>query len=358
MSQCKHNRCYGLAAWVLVIILFMPALALQLSSAEGHIACFVYHRFGDGRYPSTNISPQVFRGQLAYLKQNNFTVWTMGQAIEAINNNEDIPTRTVVLTIDDGYRSFYENGLPLLEEFGYMATLYINTANVGHGDYLSWDEIRDADKRGIEIGNHSHAHGHFLDYEYPEIRKAQFFTDLNMAQTIFFDSLGYSPDLYSYPYGEYDNVMKEVLNMAGFSSATAQYSGILYRGTNLFEIPRFPMGGPFATLKGFIQKSLMKPIVVIEKTPEQIVMQQNPPVLEIILDGNCIDAEHIQCFVNGERNCITEMQEGPDKVKMKLTSRDHLRGRRSLYTITAPAKNGKGWCWYSHVWVNPSISEE
>ena len=90
---------------------------------------------------------------------------------------------------------------------------------------------------------------------------------VDQNQTIFFDSLGYSPDLYSYPYGEYDNVMKEVLKMAGFSSATAQYSGILYGGSDLFDITRFPMGGPFATLKGFIQKSQMKPIYVFEKIP-------------------------------------------------------------------------------------------
>jgi peptidoglycan/xylan/chitin deacetylase (PgdA/CDA1 family) len=282
----------------------------------------------------------------------------MGRAIKAIRDGEDIPSKTVVLTIDDGYRSFYQYGLPLLEEYGYPATLYINTANVGHKDYFNWDEIRNASERGIEIGNHSHAHGHFLDYENPDIRKAQFFTDINMAQTIFFDSLGYSPDLFSYPYGEYDDVMQEVLTMAGFSSAAAQYSGILYTGTNLFEIPRFPMGGPFATLKGFIQKSRMNPIVVLEKSPEQIAMKENPPMLELVLDANCINAEHLQCFVNGERNCITEMQEGPDFVKVKVSSRDHLPGRRSLYTITAPAKNGKGWCWYSHVWVNTAISEE
>ena len=105
----------------------------------------------------------------------------MGKAVKAIMNGEYIPSKTVVLTIDDGYHSFYEVGLPLLEEFDYPATLYINTANVGHGDYLSWEEIKDADERGMEIGNHSHEHGHFLDYENHEVRKAQFFTDLNIG---------------------------------------------------------------------------------------------------------------------------------------------------------------------------------
>jgi len=358
MISCLHKRSYALLAKFLVLLFILPALSPTLPAQKDHVVCFVYHRFGDGRYPSTNISTDAFRGQLAYLRQNNFTVWTMGQAVKALVNNEPIPARTVVLTIDDGYLSFYENGLPLLEEFSYPATLYINTTNIGYKAYMNWEQIREVSGRGIEIGNHSNAHGHFLDYEDPKIRKLQFFDDLNRAQTIFFDSLGYSPDLYAYPYGEYDQMMKEMLNDAGFTSAAAQFSGVAYKGSDLFEIPRFPMVGPFASLKGFIQKSQMNPIEVISKEPHQIVMVENPPLMTITLKNNCIDAEFLQCFVNGERNCIVEMQEGPEYIKLKVKSRDHLSGRRSLYTITAPSKDRKGWCWYSHVWVNPKVSEE
>jgi len=358
MPACKHNHCYGLAVLVLVVLLILPALKSPIPRPKDHIVCFVYHRFDDERYPTTNIQADVFRGHLTYLRQNNFTVWTMGQAINAIRNGDHIPPRTVVLTIDDGYRSFYEKALPLLEEFGYPATLYLNTENIGYKDYMNWDDVRDAEKRGIEIGNHSKSHRHFLDIADPAERKEEFFNDLMLAQTAFFDSLGYSPDLFAYPYGEYDSIMKKVLQEAGFASAAAQYSGVLYSGSDLFEIPRFSMVGPYATLKGFIQKSQMKAIEVISKQPEGIIMGNNPPRMVITLDNNCIDSEYLQCFVNGERNCIVEMQEGPDYVKLKIISRDHLPGRRSLYTITAPSKDKKGWCWYSHVWVNTEVFEE
>ncbi len=360
MVRGRHNTCYVIAAYVLAMLLLSLATLFPLKAAnhKSQIVCFVYHRFGDERYPSTNIRTEVFREQLAYLKQNNFTVWTMGMAVNAIRNGDIVPPRTVVLTIDDGYRSFYENGLPILEEFGYPATFYINTANVGGADYLTWQQLLEVRQRGMEIGNHSHSHGHFLDISNTEERKSLFISDLVTAQDYFNDSLGFTPVLYSYPYGEYDDVLEEVLKEAGFTSAAAQYSGVLYQGSNLFEIPRFPMGGPFATLKGFIQKSQMNPIEVISKKPEQIVMQQNPPLIEITLKSNSIDAEYLQCFVNGERNCITEMQEGPDLIRMKIVSREILTGRRSLYTITAPAKDGKGWCWYSHVWVNTEVSED
>ncbi len=353
-----HNPAGLLAALLLVICSVLPSMEVIATDGKGHFVCFVYHRFDDDRYPSTNIPVSDFRAQLAYLKQNNFTVWTMGEAVEALTAGIEIPTRTVVLTIDDGYLSFYENGLPLLREFGYPATVYINTANVGNPDYLDWEQIRKISEQGIEIGNHSHGHGHFLDITDSNERKERFWSDLITSQLVFFDSLGFSPDLYSYPYGEYDEVMAQGLREAGFISAAAQYSGVIYHGTNLFELPRYPMGGPFATLKGFIQKSQMLPIQVISKRPEGIVMTENPPVMEIIFRSDCVNTEHIQCFVNGERNCVTEMQEGPEQVRIRVMSRDLLPGRRSLYTITAPSKNGKGWCWFSHVWVNTEVAEE
>ncbi len=358
MIICKHNQRYVVAACVLAFILLLPSFHLRAANDQSHIVCFVYHRFGDARYPSTNITTDIFREQLAYLKQNNFTVWTMGKAVNAIKNGKAVPAKTVVLTIDDGYRSFYENGLPLLEEFGYPATLYVNTLNVGDRDYLSWQEILEVSQRGIEIGNHSHGHLHFLDPDNEPDKKRLFINDLVSSQNIFQEKLGYLPKLYSYPYGEYGNILKKVLYESGYLSATAQYSGVLYNNSNLYEIPRFPMGGPFATVKGFIQKSQMYPMQVISKSPDEIIMHNNPPILEVSISKNCIDPENLQCFVNGNRNCIMEMQEGPDFIKVKIIARDKLQGRRSLYTITAPAKDGKGWCWYSHLWVNTEIAEE
>lgn len=347
-----------MSGFMLALALMLPAYAADAANEDGDIVCFVYHRFGDDRYPSTNIDLDVFRGQLAYLKQNNFTVWPMGRAVEAIQTGTPIPPKTIVLTIDDGYHSFYTNGLPLLEEYGFPATLYVNTESVGHKDYMSWQEILEAEKRGVEIGNHSHGHLHFLDVELPKERISIFVSDLVSAQTIFEKELGFIPKLYSYPYGEYDAIVSGVLTDAGYLSATAQYSGVMHKEHDLMTVPRFPMGGPYATLKGFIQKSQMHAMPLISKNPPGIVMQTNPPQMEIIFGKECIDADNIQCFVDGDRNCIMEIQEGPTAVKIKIISRDKLEGRRSLYTITAPSKDGAGWCWYSHVWVNTDVKEE
>lgn len=133
-------------------------------SDSGQITCFVYHRFGDNRYPSTNISVKDFRNHLTYLKNNEYHVVTLNEALELLINGKTIPEKTVALTIDDGYKSFLENGMPLLREFDYKATLFINTKQFGTGDFLSIQEIRQIIKEGIEVENHSHSHAHFVNF--------------------------------------------------------------------------------------------------------------------------------------------------------------------------------------------------
>lgn len=355
MTDNKNLIIFICSIILLSMIVIIPVK--NTSAQAGHANCFVYHRIGDSRYPSTNIATEVFREQLNYLKENNYKVMTLGTIIDLISSDDPIPPNTVVLTIDDGYRSFYKNGLPLLEEYGFPATLFLNPETAGGGDYMDWEEINDARQRGIEVGNHSYAHTQFLNIENDDERKTTFVNDLHLAHESFMARMGFVPDLYSYPFGEYDQVMMKVLEEEGYKAATAQYSGVLYHGTNLLAIPRFPMGGPYANTDGFIQKVEVLPMRVIEKIPEDIGMGQNPPLLQLSIVGRSIDLGSIQCFVDGGKNCDVKIVEENDKIILKITSKDPLSGRRSLYTITARSENGKGWCWFSHVWVNTKISE-
>jgi len=144
---------------------------------NGSINCFVYHRFGDDRYPSTNISVELFRKHLEYLKSNQFNLITFGEAAELLKKGATIPEKTVCLTVDDGYTSFYKNALPLLKEFNFPATLFINTKQFGTGDFLTIQQLKEIATAGIEIGNHSHSHAQFVNFTESE-RRDTFLHDL------------------------------------------------------------------------------------------------------------------------------------------------------------------------------------
>ncbi|WP_175402785.1 polysaccharide deacetylase family protein [Mangrovivirga cuniculi] len=321
------------------------------------VVCFVYHRFGDHRFPSTNISLSDFEAHLKYLKDNNFEVVTFSEALDYIKSGSE-NKKVAVITIDDGYKSFFNNGLPLLKKYDFPATLFVNSESVGGKDYMTWGEINKANNEGVEIGNHTHTHEYFLNID-PEDRYTEFEKEITISQQLFEVKLGHKPETFAYPFGEYDNEMKAIVKKLGFKGAAAQNSGVIYSDTDLMECPRFPMSESYADINSFISKANMKPLKIIgEKPSDQIISKSIPqPVLELKIQGDAIKSDEIQCFIQGAE-CEMSIQNDTIKniieVELKASSSILLR-RRTLYTLTAKNSNGD-WCWFSHLWVNPSIN--
>ena len=138
-SMSLSRRSGGLGVWVLLSLLTWPSGGQ--ADGAGEFTCFIYHRFGDDRYPSTNIALDVFAAQLSFLRDQGFKVLTLGAALEQLDSDGGLSERTVVLTVDDGYRSFLTGALPLLRRFGFAATLFINTDSVGRPGYMTWDDL-------------------------------------------------------------------------------------------------------------------------------------------------------------------------------------------------------------------------
>ena len=341
----------------LLITLLLPLLFGGFfpvnESNRSDIPVFVYHRFGDSRYPSTNISIADFEAHLKYLSENGFQVVTLGKALNMLDNNVNIPEKTVVITIDDGYRTFLTNGMPVLRKYGYKATLFVNTDASG-SDLLNWDEIRALEKEGIEIGNHTHSHHYFLNNDDEDEILRVFREDLEKSKQIFIKELGYSPELFAYPYGEYNNAMKAELRKLGFKAAAAQNSGVLSKYSDRYAIPRFPSAGTYAALNKFIEKSKMRALPV--KTAENYDLtdwKENPPELKLkLLEPGAIRTSSLNCFVGGTKACSITYDENTGIITVKADK--PLTGRRTKYTVTAASTGKKpSWYWYSFLWINP-----
>ncbi len=318
------------------------------------VVCFVYHRFGDSRYPSTNISVKDFEAHLNYLTKNNFQVLTLSDAVDYLKS--DTPTRkTAVITVDDGYKSFFEKGLPLLEKYSFPATLFINTKTVGGGDYMDWKALEDAMKRNIEIGNHSHSHDYFLNDVGP-VRHKKFKEEIELSQSIIFKELKIKPGAFSYPYGEFDGEMKKIVKDAGFTAATAQNSGVIFSGTDLFQCPRFPMSEAYGAPEKFAEKASFKALRVIEVSPDNTILSgDGKPVLTVVFENTDLLIKQLQCFVQGGECSFKIIENNAGSVTITLQSTKSIaRRRRTLYTVTVPDKSG-AWHWYSHLWVNEKV---
>jgi peptidoglycan/xylan/chitin deacetylase (PgdA/CDA1 family) len=320
------------------------------------IPVFAYHRFDDDRYPSTNISGDVFEQQLKYLAENDFTVITFGEAYERMKSGQKLSEKSVILTIDDGYLSFYTHGWPLLKKYGFHATIFIQTETVGGDDFMTWSQIREIREAGIGIGNHSSSHAFFVNIPQNE-RQEAFRNDLLKSQKAFAKQLGDTPEYYAYPYGEYSKDMKAVLKQEGIKASAVQQSGVFSESSDIYAIPRFPMGGPFATFEGFRNKSQMKSLRIKKTRPDSSFFEENPPVLRVEIEPNLVDIENAQFFVQGRKMDIVEINQDSNPPYVILKADRTLNLRRTLYTITAPSVDGSAWHWYSHLWISPDIPE-
>ena len=98
----------------------------------------MYHRFGESKYPSTNTTTEQLEQHLSYLKDKNFNFIFAKDLL----NPEVLSTKTISITVDDAYLSFYEVGLPIFEKFNIPVTLFLNTENVGGNNYMSWSQLK------------------------------------------------------------------------------------------------------------------------------------------------------------------------------------------------------------------------
>jgi len=320
-------------------------------SADFNVVCLVYHRFGDDRYPSTNTSVDVFEEQLKYLSDNGFKSYTVSELLNDTSALSD-ESKKVLITVDDGFASFYENGIPLLEKYKMKATLYVNTGSVGWSDYLSWEQLKELMDKGIEIGSHSHQHKFFVN-EHDSLRAEVFEEDLLKAEALFEEHLGIVPKTYVYPYGEFTDDMVEVIEKHEYKIAFAQNSGVLSNASHPFAVPRFPVAGSHVSMEQFISKVSMHALKVSEEDQLPIMVEEGElleysiHLIQPQLSGS------FNCFVGGQTSSEVVSRDG-DTLSFSLKVPDNRR--RTPVTITTRGQDGQ-WYWFSRLLINPDVEE-
>ena len=258
------------------------------------VIALMYHRFDENKYPSTNIKSEIFIEQLKLINETKMEFITFKKFDEIIKTNID--KNYILLTIDDGFESFYSNAWPVLKKRKIPFILFVSTREVGKNGYMTWEQIKEIESSGLAtIGNHSHTHEYLIDWEEKKIRD-----DLEKSIKIFKKELGYSPKLFSYPFGEYSIVLKKIITDLNFEFAFGQHSGVIDPSKDFHELPRFPINEKYGELKRF--KSIIQtlPFPYEKITPENryIKGNENPPKVKIKFFKNLIDVKNITCYSN------------------------------------------------------------
>jgi len=229
----------------------------NFARAADSAVILIYHRFGEDKYPTTNIAVERFREQLEYLKNNEYTVITLQQLLQFLQGEIKLPERSVVITIDDGYRSVYENAWPVLREYGYPFTvfLYVKATENRHSDYMTWEQVREMKNAGVDFQNHGFAHEHMAfmppgmdvhDY------RAWIRADLAASTKILSEELDERPRFFAVPYGEYNEIVLDEIRSFGYEAIILQDPGSVSSDTNPLAIPREPiLGNEWASMEHF-----------------------------------------------------------------------------------------------------------
>ena len=214
---------------------------------------FMYHNIAtppkEAKLKSLYVKPSKFEMQVKILKKLGYNFVKTKQLEKSLK-------KSILLTFDDGFKDFYENAFPILKKYNISAIVFIPVSLVGsfnQWDYeklnvkkpvMSWEEIIEIHRQGIEIGSHTLTHP-FLT----KIPKEKAKIEIQDSKKILEDKLSTQITSFCYPYGDYDEKIKDLVVEAGYKYAFTTKEGSLEDSENLYEIKRISISGFYSLPK-------------------------------------------------------------------------------------------------------------
>ena len=223
---------------ILGILIAVSAAVLWIyrQPAPEGIPILEYHMVDEQEHPDAreyNVPPADFSAQLDELQRQGYTTISLRDFLRAKKGLQQLPEKPIILTFDDGYENNYTTLLPMLEERGMKATVFMVTNDIGQPGYLTWDELRDMQQRGIEIGSHTANHQPLADMSSAEaddeLRLSKLIMEWNRMSTIY---------VFSYPNGKYNEELPELLRKNEYLAAVTGDAGLNTFGTDPYLLQR------------------------------------------------------------------------------------------------------------------------
>jgi peptidoglycan/xylan/chitin deacetylase (PgdA/CDA1 family)/2-polyprenyl-3-methyl-5-hydroxy-6-metoxy-1,4-benzoquinol methylase len=190
-------------------------------------------------------APERFERQLAFLKRHGYASISVEQWVSALSGEDGIMHgRAVALTFDDAYHDFLVEAWPLLQKYGFSATVFVVTdfvggkaawdAAYGHpAQLLSWDEIRMLANEGVSFGTHSASHPYFTRLDTRDL-----IDEGRRSRARLEAELGREVTVMSYPFGENDIRVRLAMAACGYRCAVTTEPGCSRLGDNPMALPR------------------------------------------------------------------------------------------------------------------------
>lgn len=206
------------------------------------VPVLAYHAL-DRRRSVVSTPPEIFAWQMRWLYESGFRVIRLRDLVRFLRDGDALPARAVAITFDDGFESVYTVAFPILARYGFPATVFLvpgyredgwpgQPPSVPRARLLTWSQVREMDRHGIEFGAHTVSHPR-LD----RLGREEAEHEILGSKTIIEESLGHAVKLFAYPYGRYTEAAKATVRDA-FSGGCATRLGPATPRSDRFALER------------------------------------------------------------------------------------------------------------------------
>ena len=254
-------KSFCLLALVLILgIIPHEARFVRSASYCESIPVLTYHDIGDASNPFT-VKPQEFEAQIKYLVQQGYTFMVPGDLDLFLRNKKKYPKKSVMITFDDGCKGVYTYAYPVLKKYRVRVTLFVVCMFLEREGFVSFADLDEMVSSGLFfIGSHTYSSHH--SFYYPDEKKTLPATIRQVGESVSDYQKRMQQDLsmslemlsmmypyllintFSYPYGEYNQELTQLVKEAGFTYAFAYNSQkklLVSRKSNRYTLERYPV---------------------------------------------------------------------------------------------------------------------
>lgn len=227
----------------------VTAAARPAIDTNAQVVVLCYHRLEGKAGGSLSIEPAVFEKQMEAIKESGVAVISMKDFLAWRRGEKTIPPKSILITIDDGYISGFDVGVPILKKYGFTATFFIYTNYLSSGGKsMSLDQLRKLDQDGFEIGCHTVSHQDLRrkpakwagDYE------SWLKDELERSKKILEENLGIKCSVFAYPFGLHKDVVRTAVEAAGYDAAFTTYGARIGHTANALTLGRYDVTAKMA----------------------------------------------------------------------------------------------------------------
>ena len=187
--------------------------------------------------------PRLFARLLLEIDARGYRTAPLSEIVDCLERDTPLPPRTLVLTFDDGFRSVHDVALPLLQQHGARATLFLCTGSAAPAGarelpsitgraMLTWAQVRELQANGFELGAHTGSHPDLTRLAPERVRE-----EMLVSQRVIAEQTGAAASICAYPFGRWNPSVRRCVATLARAACTTDL-GLVSDRSDRYRLPR------------------------------------------------------------------------------------------------------------------------